>query len=587
MRMQGILYHRHTITLMVILTLLCLIPNSAWADLTTFFQGDPKNGKPTHYCDNIGAQYIISTVICQFLLIIDQILVAVFNGIQSALIPFVQAMLTLYIAVFGAQLLMGTARMQARDILGRLIKIAAVWSFSTDINYSVRIAFNFYIGLISDGGQALINAVYIDNYGPLCVDPSIPSPMQLPNQMPSIQTSDMVDASNLMPVFTFFDQLIYCAFVGTPGNASIKIVGFFLAMVAIYPPLFGIFTWWATTTFYAIARLVLSFLTALAAIAFLISLAPLFLSLMLFQATSYLFDNWLRYLTAYSVQIVISFGITVLWVITMLHFVLFFNDLADLIYPFQPGEYAGNYLNKSDTWAICDAQYDGFDANGNPIRLSRPFCWACGSEPCDATGYFIDNNTGQNKPDHVDRLIPPSSIISHKDFLSYAFYNLIALLAISFAFSKLLEEVRGITAKIVGSAPTPQFLGGLGSSKLNNAFGNQAKPAAPPPRATQPAPSPAGATPSDASPGTTPRAGVRLPLALPTNTSSNNVQVESQITKLRMKEQTLDAQINEATKAVAKGEKGSDTLLNTLLTKKSANQQELADLLKIRDSAKD
>jgi len=455
----------------------CLLASTtAWADdqstntnkLGTFFFNGTQYCDPTTFDSAYGLKHITSTVICEFLLIVNQILVDVYNGIQVTMRPVVQAMLTLYIAIFGAQLLMGTARLQARDIIGRLIKIAAVWVFSTDLNYGVGIAFNFFLGIVTDAGQAIITAAFSVN------DQAIPvCGLAVPKVSVGVN-----NPSNVMPLFGFFDALVDCAFVGPVGQANSKVIGFFLVVATIIPQMSMIFCAWALSTFIALARLVLSFLTSLAAIAFLIALAPIFLSLMLFQSTSYFFDNWIRYLIAYSVQIVLSFGVTVLWIVTLLNLVYFFNDLSNIIYPYHATQYAGNYANNTDSWAICDADYWIDDNNQYHINQYHAECKACKGSPlpCDQTAYFAD-------PTKISELIPPSSIISpdsdatstpvRTDFIQYVFTHLVTLLTLSYAFSILLQNVCDITNGIVGVTPMPKFLGGLGSEGGSNSIARQ------------------------------------------------------------------------------------------------------------------
>ena len=449
--MGAATYVTRPLSILLGIALLCVafIPvHEAWADIEHFF-----NISSTNYCSNTGTAFIASTIICEFLDILDSVLFLVYKNIQGVMQPVVRAMLTLYIAVFGAQLLMGTAHMQARDILGRLMMIAAVWTFSTQADYGIGIAFNFYMGLIADAGQAMVNS--LGAWTDVCSSNG---------SFYDITVNNTGEPSGLMPLFWFFDQLIYCAFAGPVTSLfSTKVTGFFLAMAVIYPPMFGVFTWWAMTTAATMAKVILSFLTTLAAIAFLITLSPIFLSLMLFQVTSQFFNNWLNYLTSYSVQIILTLGIAVVWIIMMLKFVYFFSDLGNLIFPYEPSQVVGAYLNKTNTWAICYPDFSQIHPVCDCTNFDKTDSNWCDPYPKDQDPVVLPS---------VNDLIPPSKVIENLDLSQYIFYNLIALLILSYAFTKLMDLSGEIAGGITNTgAPLPSFQGGFGMKGMGGATG--------------------------------------------------------------------------------------------------------------------
>ena len=437
---------------------LTLIPDDAWAaSFAHFFDPSQYGYDATNKnCSNIPSYYIIGSIVCQFIAIVDPVLVQVYDGIQSALKPAIQALLTLYIAVFGAQLLMGTVQMHPREIIIRLLKISGVWTFATNADYGVGVVFKFYMGLIADGGQAVVNALFSgQTIGGICQNfAKDSSGSSISATYPNFVTG--TDPTNALPLFTFFDQLIYCAFVGNAASVSVATFGFFSALMVIYPPMFGVFIWWVKTTLFAIAETVLSFLTSLAAIAFLIALSPIFLSLMLFQVTNQFFNNWLSYLTAYSVQIIIVLGIVVLWLLMTLQFIAFFNDLGAMVMKYQTTITDGDKVVPVDTWGICDADYTNY-------TTTAPTCKVCKGQPNTACLAYVPPapipqcgtvKCASNPALATSDLIPPSSIIAQHDLIAYIFYHLVALLVLSYAFSVLLQNANNIAASIVGSAPT-------------------------------------------------------------------------------------------------------------------------------------
>jgi len=502
---------RRPIKIFSLLAALCLLASSpARADFHFFDIGTKDApGQQWNYCANTGViynknnggddsktgiSYIASTVICEFVTTLDIVLVKVYTGIQSALLPVVQAALTLYIAIFGAQLVMGTAQLQAREIVTRLLKIAGVWLFATSWAYGASNIFYFYMGFIADAGGAIVNTLVPDPGGTSTVCPNYQYTDGSGNPHTGIDYPNITgdnDPSATMPLFNFFDELISCALLGPASAGGIKIVGFFMAMMLVYPPMFVIFSWWLQTTAFALARALLTYLTGISAIAFLIGLSPIFLSMMLFETTRQVFDNWIRYLISYSVQIIIVLGIIVMWVLVLFQLVYFFTDMANLVFPLNSGPMVGGYLHQTSTWGLCDAVYDPDDPlyyteNG----VGHPLCRICNGKPCNPV---IDTNNNDCNGDayclETGSLIPPTKIINQaksfnktssthqEQFLEYVFSNLVALLMLSYAFSMLLEKAHEISSGIAGAgANAPAEPGGWGMRGFGSATTMKAAP---------------------------------------------------------------------------------------------------------------
>jgi len=105
---------------------------------------------------------IFSRVLCSFVSILNQVLGKVYCGIQFNLQKYIAIAITIYIAIFGVQILSGTAQMTTKELLTRFIKIGLVWAFVSNYNYGVNLLFVFFIdfanqsiwwtlGSVSDG----------------------------------------------------------------------------------------------------------------------------------------------------------------------------------------------------------------------------------------------------------------------------------------------------------------------------------------------------------------------------------------------------------------------------------------------------
>ncbi|MBY0406157.1 MAG: type IV secretion system protein, partial [Rickettsiales bacterium] len=270
------------------------------------------------------------------------------------------------------------------------------------------------------------------------------------------------EAGNVMPLFTFFDCLIYFTFMGPAQYATIKLVGLFTALILVYPPLSGMAWYWATTTFLTMTRAVISFLLALGAIAFLVSLSPIFFSFMLFQTTMYLFDSWLRYIISYCLQVVFTFAVIVMWILVFIKFLAFFAMLSEIIFPFQPLVGASGVDKPAAQWAICPPTYD-FTATGAPTI-------ACEDDKFDPYkrvgpgGRELNPGWVQDSRD----LVAPSKMIKDGQFLYFLFFHLISLIIVTYAFGTILEHVPELAQKVSTPAPLPVPLAGLGKEDFGN-----------------------------------------------------------------------------------------------------------------------
>src|SRR5262249_5130974 len=101
------------------------------------------------------------------------------------------------------------------------------------------------------------------------------------------------------------------------------------------------------------ARCLVSYLLAMSSIAFLITLSPIFLSLALFRPTQHFFNDWLKFLISFSLQIVFLFTGLALWITVILQLGGFFANLASMVRPVQQTVLAVNPRFPMNTWGLC------------------------------------------------------------------------------------------------------------------------------------------------------------------------------------------------------------------------------------------
>jgi len=396
-------------------------------------------------CKYQGIQHVFSQIICNFGTVLDSVLDTTYCGMQYALKGMLRIVLTIYVAVFGAQLMLGTANITLKEASVRLMKIAGVWMFATQSTIGIGIVFSFFMSVMTDLSGWIVGALSAAANAAV-------APLNDPNL--SLGTITQGDPSNVMTLFKFFDELIYKAFSGPIGAANGKVMGFFLSMILINPIMFGIFAWWVKTTFMTLARTLLSFLVCMAAVAFLVTLSPIFLSFMLFHFTRHFFDNWIRHMISYSLQVVLVLGIIVLWVIAIIQFLSFFTQLSNDVFPFIPIEINGSIANSANSWGICPSSLTTDPDTGMPQ-------WLC-------NGFTPSTNANDAK-----NVIPPAEIDDHVDFLYFIFFHLASLIIVSYAFNMLMESAPLVAQGITGGGRLPDILGGWGSAG-NVAFFNKA-----------------------------------------------------------------------------------------------------------------
>ncbi len=430
-------------------------------------------------CQFTGIQYIFSTVICQFVSMINHIMGKLYCSIQDAVKPIIMALMALYVTVYGVQILMGTAQLTPAEFVTRIFKMCLVFWLATDSTFGVsagiNILFNFFIGFISDTTRWVIEILVI-------AAPDIDMNAVSPND-PGVTAS-----------FKFLDEWIYNALTGSLSQSNAKVIGFFVAMGAAMPSIAFMGFYWLVSLAKMLISTLISFLMAVVAIAFLLGLSPIFIGFMLFQATFSYFDQWLRFMMSYALQVMISFAILTLWIFSMTLFGPFFNELSDILFSYEKIiRPAAAIYTPSDTWGLCPttvvfnpvphARCE--DPNFNP-RGSVMCNRTNGMRPCyvaDSSGNVIEppvsidftatpNATGKTKAtDDYNKIIPPSKVPELSKFLYYIFYHMISLIIVSYGFASLQKNAKDIAKQLAG----PSFVPILNKPGMSNANAGDAQ----------------------------------------------------------------------------------------------------------------
>jgi len=403
-------------------------------------------------CQFVGIRYIFSTIICQFVTMVNIIMGKLYCSIQAVVTPVLQAAVTLFIAIYGVQVLMGTAQLNAGEVISRSIKIALVLWLVTDPSFGVSagiaLMFNFFVSFISDTTRWVVQILDqksgINLYVNYAHDPGVTA------------------------TFKFLDDWIYNALTGSLSQSNAKVMGFFVAMMVAMPSIFFTMVYWLVSVLKMLMATLLSFLMAVVSVAFLLGLSPIFISFMLFKVTFQYFDQWLRFMVSYSLQVMVSFAILTLWVFSLSLFGPFFNEMSNIIFPYEKIiRPAAAIYSPADTWGLCPLRFTYTPephvycqkANFNPVGPLNPG----------------DNQAfpaGRKSNDDYDSILPPTKVPEMSEFLFYVFYHMITLIIVSYGFATLQKNSKDIAKQLAGPSYTPMLnIMGMGENGFGRVTG--------------------------------------------------------------------------------------------------------------------
>lgn len=381
----------------VLLALCLLLPSSAYAYTLQCSNGFPVSGGVflVGNCAAFGITNIFSGLNCSFQVILNEVISRMYCGIQFGLKDTLNVCILLYVIIYAIGFTTGIAQLTAKELVTRLIKIALIWAFAMNASWGVGMAFYFFAG----GIETVIGWVL------------------------SVLTGNM-DAHGF---FLYLDQLLYQQLTGGLSTEGYALLGFFTTLFALMPPVFLLFAVYLITVLAALTRALVSYLLGLSAIAFLLSVGPIFVSMALFKSTYTFFDSWLKYMISFAMQIILIFAALALWLFVMSMIPNFFLELARHIVPYERIHSNAAFAFFKNTWGYC-AGYK--NAAGTDCISGEPW--------------------------------PPSAYANDAEFIFYLSVNLLALGIIVYAFDALLRAIPGLARDLSGPKFAPQLGGGAG-----------------------------------------------------------------------------------------------------------------------------
>lgn len=392
-------------------------------------------------------QDIFTGLVCNFEGLINSIMTYVYCGIQFSMMQPLSIGVIIFIMVTGIQMITGHMQVRMGEIIIRMFKVSMIWLFATNASFGIDLAYNFFMGT----ANYFINLVFSASV--LSLPPITATQYcSLPN-MGSLYSGGQA--------FVYIDYML-CSIVTGPFTAQGAVLaGFFSIMAWMIPPIFMMFTYFFIQSLKILIRAVFIYLLAISCIAFLVTMSPIFASFALFNATRHFFEDWLRFLISFTLQIILVFIGVAMWIMVIFQLTGFLNSLSTMIRPVQETAQAQEALVPLNTWGICTYQLTSMCPDG-----TQPTSGVC-SSGYPAMPYLQCQDQCLNPPACTQWSPPPikpTQLIEQQDFMYLLIVNLTMLCTVCYVFEALMRALPSLARQLSGAPHAPQLGGGRGTA---------------------------------------------------------------------------------------------------------------------------
>ncbi|MFN9115952.1 MAG: type IV secretion system protein, partial [Bacteroidota bacterium] len=306
--------------------------------------------------------------------------------------------------------------------------------------------------------------------------------------------------SGVVPAYVYFDKLIENALNNQLITDNQELITFFALIGLIYWPVMMLAAAWLMATFLIFMRTLISFVLCITAITFLITLSPIFFCMMLFKSTMQFFETWLKFMISFSMQVLIVFAIVALWILSMLNFIGFFDQLSKVIFLDLSQPRISSVTSKEESIGICPYKIELYSGDyvGQKIFGPNIYCAKENFNPYDRvkSGPKKGELTQQAAKDlnsliRITNVAPPQNAgdckvdpnceygnevgVSNPTYrrlaplIYFTIYHLIMLTLVAYAFDALLRQAPMIAQQLAGPQYVPklgQGFGGLGYNRI-------------------------------------------------------------------------------------------------------------------------
>ncbi len=371
-------------------------------------------GNPFGTGCSVNEKMLFTSVACKVMQTIDSAVIPIYCNITQNpnYISALNALLVLYILLFGVGYLIGIHRARLGVVMIGLVKAAAVYFILT------------YAGLF-------FNLIYY-----VAVD----TPKEL------VRSILAAHGSNTSSIFEYVDQGMYRIFDEMSQPAldpndrqsfaakELSVFAIAIGVKTLMPGgnfVFGLFVFVIMGWLFSYLMIVVRYLLSYLALTFMLMLAPIFIPSILFKKTAFLFDEWMRMLVSFIIEIVL----VVAYVI--------------MIEPFYTSFY--EMLKKS---------FEGSGLTGGALQFTK-----------GETTYLKSYNTGTDKEfvkeESVQGLQNPAEDMKNAgfgtdatDISSEVLINLVTMAVIIFLSSVFLRYIPTLASMLAGKYNFSKLFGG-------------------------------------------------------------------------------------------------------------------------------
>lgn len=398
-------------------------------------------------------QHLFSFLICNMERLSSDIMGNMYCGMVKNLVPMVMGALTLATVIFGIGFTIGVIPATAREFQKFLLKVVLVYVFATQAEYMIGIAYRFFVVGAREGIAISLSGLYPTEAG--------------------VADAQATGADIYANLDRFLGRAIQFAtdYIGKKWDGSENpcqnaIFAVMAIMAVAFPPLFYLSILIIFKIAMTFLRAVFGYIYAIIGMAFLMALAPFFLSFALWTQTRPFFDKWIGYLISFALQMVIVFAFLAFIVsIDVKHIS---GSLIDIIVPVQetretttlrlPWKYCTlcefkvvRDDGKGGQTEIPEDQYDQFIKEGKLVCKDNP------GKPIKALA--AASPEGGQAPDKKIQ----------NALLKFAGTALISLLLLAYIIDYILRYIPSIAQSIAGGGGAgyaPQLGGGYSPRQI-------------------------------------------------------------------------------------------------------------------------
>lgn len=426
-------------------------------------------------CPNtLSFDHLFSYFICNMEQLSSNLMGNMYCGMVSSLTPMVMAVMSIAVMVFGFGFTIGVIPATAREFQKFLLKVGLIAVFATQSEFLIGYGYRFLVEGSREGITVALSGLY--------------TPPE--NALPSNPSNASNGALMYAQLDAFLGRTLHFAtdYIGAKWESGTNpcqnaIFAVLAIMAVAFPPLFYLSLLIIVKVAITFLRAVFGYVYSIIGIAFLLTLAPFFLSFYMFTATRSYFDKWLGYLISFALQMVVVFAF--LTFIVSIDVKNLSSSLTNIIVPVQETQETTSFRLPWRYCTLCefevvttdengaervlaDSEYENFLGKGALRCKANPNYNQNAQDPANRVNYVPIRALSAISPPSTDggNTTPAPDRSVQSALLKFASTALLSLLVLAYIIDGVLRFVPYFAQKISGGlAPyAPQLGGGTSPS---------------------------------------------------------------------------------------------------------------------------